>query len=99
LLVMLFKCSVQRSFLSKVIPRSFTFLDQRINWLNNVNSDRCLCEHQMRSIAIILSRLMQNLHFVNQKLRTSLNSLHDLKKCSGSKWDCRLLVVRSFLSV
>jgi hypothetical protein len=36
LLAMLLMCSFQRSFCSDVIPSLFNFLDQGIEWLNNL---------------------------------------------------------------
>lgn len=52
---MLFISSLQRSFHSKVIPTHFMFLDQGIGWLNNLDSRGCLCDHWVKSIAVVLS--------------------------------------------
>jgi hypothetical protein len=52
---MLFICSFQRSFQSKVVPIYFMFLDQGTEWLNNFNSRRCLCEHWVKSTAIVFA--------------------------------------------
>jgi hypothetical protein len=50
-LAMLFICSFDRSFPSKVIPSYFTFLDKRIQWPHNLNSGTHLYEQHMKNIA------------------------------------------------
>jgi hypothetical protein len=52
-LSMLFICSFDRSFPSKVIASSFTFLGKRSQWPNNLNSGAHLYEKQMKNIAEI----------------------------------------------
>lgn len=61
---MSFVCSFQRSFRSKVIPVWFTFLDQGIEWLNNLSLGKRLSERRVKSI-VVLTRLMETLHFLN----------------------------------
>jgi hypothetical protein len=75
LLAVLFVCSFQRSFRSNIIPRYFTFVDQGTEWLNRGNSDRCLCERRVKSIASIsvaLCKFYRFLHFVNHCARSDM---------------------------
>jgi hypothetical protein len=72
ILAMLFVCSLQMRFQSKVIPICFVFLDQGTKSLNNLNSGRCLCDGRIKITAIVLSRLIEILHFVNRYSRSDV---------------------------
>jgi hypothetical protein len=62
------------------IPMYFTFLDQGIEWLNNLSLGGLLWERIMKSIAVVLSRLIEALNFV------SLFSRSDVGRTVNLRW-------------
>jgi hypothetical protein len=57
--------SFQIYFPLKVVPKYLPFVDEGIEWLDNLNSGTRLWEHVVKCVAIALSMLMKIRRFVN----------------------------------